>query len=406
MQPSESHFWGLVLLILFGGASIALFVRALRRSDEPAGLIVRMLATVFIVWIMIRKVAPIVWEGPLGAVVGMHLVAACGIVIAILWRHALGALIARPFVSLYDGGSREPDPHPLYSIAQAKRKRGKYVEAMAEIRRQLARFPQDFDGQLMLAEIQVENLNDLPGAENTIHRLCQQPGHTPRNIALALNFLADWHLKYAQDRDAARQELERIITLYPDSEMAALAAQRIAHLADTAFLLESHDRRRIPVPPGVADVGLLAAGQSPAAPETDPARAVELYVKLLEEHPLDTEVREKLAVLYADHYQRLDLATDQLDQLIENSGQPPRNVVRWLNLLADLQIRHAADYETVRQTVQRIIDRFPETAAAENARNRIDLLKLELKGQQQTQTVKLGTYEQDIGLKRGSPHKF
>ena len=63
--------------------------------------------------------------------------------------------------------------------------------------------------------------------------------------------------------------------------------------------------------------------------------------------------------------------------MIEQPNQPGRLVVHWLNLLADLQIRSGADHETVRQTLQRIIDRDPNAAAAEIARNRLGLLKLE-----------------------------
>jgi outer membrane protein assembly factor BamD (BamD/ComL family) len=334
------------------------------------------------------------------------LAAICALVLVAIWRHSLASIVAKPFGALYDGGDQEAAPRPLYSMAQAKRKRGWYAEAVSEIRKQLEKFPADFEGQLMIAEIQAENLNDLPGAEITIQRLCRQAVHPPRSLAFALNSLADWHLKFAQDRDSARQDLEKIIALLPDSEMAALAAQRIAHLADTAFLLAAHDRQPIAVPPGTPDMGLLAAGQQPKAPEENPANAAAGYVKHLEQHPLDTEAREKLAVLYADHYQRVDLAADQLEQLIAHPSQPARNVVRWLNLLADLQIRHSADYETVRQTVQRIIDLYPGSAAAQTARNRLDVLKLELRGKQRSQDVKLGSYEQDIGLKRGLPHQF
>jgi hypothetical protein len=74
--------------------------------------------------------------------------------------------------------------------------------------------------------------------------------------------------------------------------------------------------------------------------------------------------------------------------------------VRWLNLLADLQVRSGVDYDTVRATLQRIVDLNPNLAAAENARKRIELLKLEMKGKQASASVKLGTYEQNIGLKR------
>jgi hypothetical protein len=75
--------------------------------------------------------------------------------------------------------------------------------------------------------------------------------------------------------------------------------------------------------------------------------------------------------------------------------------VHWLNLLADVQIRHGANYDAVRATLQRIVDLFPDAAAAGLAANRIALLKLELKSKEKNAAVKLGTYEQDIGLKGG-----
>jgi len=142
--------------------------------------------------------------------------------------------------------------------------------------------------------------------------------------------------------------------------------------------------------------------QSPAiAPlEKEPGQVAVELVKHLETHPLDTEAREKLAVIYADHYQRLDLATAQLEEMIQLANQPGRLVVRWLNLIADLQIRSGTDYESIKATLQRIIDLYPNLAAAENARKRIDLLKLELKAKQSSQPVKLGAYEQNLGLKR------
>ena len=77
--------------------------------------------------------------------------------------------------------------------------------------------------------------------------------------------------------------------------------------------------------------------------------------------------------------------------------------MNWINSLADLQIRNGANYDTVRATVQRIIDLYPNSAVAGVAASRITHLKLELKGQQQIQSVKMGTYEQDIGLKMRGP---
>jgi hypothetical protein len=137
----------------------------------------------------------------------------------------------------------------------------------------------------------------------------------------------------------------------------------------------------------------------------EPDKLVADYVKHLEQHPLDLEIREKLAIIYADHYRRLDLATGELKQLIEYPHQPAKRVAHWLNLLADLQIRHGADYDTARQTLEKIVEGFPEAAVAELARARLARLKLELKGQEKTPGVKLGVYEQNIGLKPTSPRQ-
>lgn len=383
-------------LVFFGW----LFLRILKRSDSPPVLILKWVITLLIVgwlcWVVEPwKDGPMVWSDVIAALFG-------GLCLTLIWRESIASVVAKPFTALYDGGDTEIEPRPYYSIAEAKRKRGQYTEAVAEIRKQLQRFPTDFEGQLKLAEVQAENLNDLPGAELTIRRLLEQPGHPPRNIALALNSLADWHIKYGVDRAAARQDLENLLALLPESEFAVAAAQRIAHLAKTETLLEAHDRRRIHVPEGVKNVGLLQSSTHLQPTATDPAQVAIEYVKHLEQYPQDTEAREKLAAIYADHFRRMDLATDQLNQLIHQPNQPARNVVHWLNLLADLQIRHGADYDTVRETLEQVVERYPNLAAAGMARNRIDLIKLELKGKQRNQSVKLGNYEQNIGLKRGS----
>jgi tetratricopeptide (TPR) repeat protein len=319
---------------------------------------------------------------------------------SVIWAPSLAAALARPITSMFDGGDKELEPQPLYSAAIAKRKRGKFHDALREIQKQLERFPGDAAGQIMRAEIQAENLNDLPGAQIVIDRLCRQPGLLASSLAYALNQLADWHLKYGQDVEAARATLERIIALLPGSEPAQLAAQRIAHLASTDSLLATHDRPAIQIRAGVQNVGLLQDTSALRQPEADPAEQAAQHVKHLEQHPFDSEIREKLALLYAGHYQRLDLAIGELEQLIQQPNQPAKQVVHWLNLLADLQIKHLGDFESARQTLQRIIDLDPEVAAARIAQQRIEHLKLELRKNEKSQALKLGSYEQNIGLKK------
>jgi hypothetical protein len=69
-------------------------------------------------------------------------------------------------------------------------------------------------------------------------------------------------------------------------------------------------------------------------------------------------------------------------------------------MLADFQIRLANDAEVARATLQRVLDLFPNSAAANTARVRMSQLKLELNQNIRQRTVKLGSYEQNIGLKR------
>jgi tetratricopeptide (TPR) repeat protein len=330
-----------------------------------------------------------------------------GNLMVILWGQSITSAIARPFASLFDGGDEPPEPKPYYSFAKARRKRREFLEAVVAVREQLAKFPNDFEGVSLLAGIQAEDLQDLPGAEMTLNHFCDQPDPPPRQFAAAMNQLADWHLKLAQDADSARAALEKIVARFPGTELALQAAQRIAHLGGTEKQwLASLDRQPMAVPEGVKSAGLRDSMKDLIPDETDPARLAADYVKHLEQHPLDTEAREKLAVLYAGHYQRLDLAAGELNQLIEMPNQPAKRVAHWLNLLVDLQVQLGADYETVRGTLERIIEHFPDLAAGEMARTRLGRLKLELKGKKETPGVKLGVYEQNIGLKQGSPRQL
>ena len=380
-----------------------LLIRSLQRTERPGRLIFKWILTFVIVSYMVRKLAPAVGGGSPSAAVGAILFALlCGLVLAITWRHNLADMFAKPFESLYDGGSAEIEPQAYYSIAESKRKRGFYDDAIAEIRKQLTRFPKDLQGNLLLAEIQAENLNDLSGAQVTIERFCNQKGHTAREIAVALNALADWQLKYGVDREAAQQSLEKIIRLFPNTDVALAASQRIAHLGSVEQLMEPHARSTMPVRPGITNVGLLESSAHLAPAEADPEQMAEELANHLVNHPLDSEARERLAVIYAEHYGRLDLASDQLEQLIDLPNQPIKSVAHWLNLLADLQIRGGADYATVRETLERIVERFPNHSAASLAQNRINTLTLEFKAREKSPSVRMGTYEQNIGLKQGT----
>ncbi len=387
---------GLIVALALVGAGLGYL---LKRSEAPAKLLLKLLFTV-------PFVCGCLWLATKMSAFGPFVIVFMAVVLSFLWTPAIGEWIASPLTGLFDGGHEPPERKPLYSIAMTKRNRGKPREAVAEIRRQLERFPNDFEGVMLLASVQAENLADLAGAEVTLNHFCDWPDAPEKQVAAAYITLADWHLKLAADADAARTALRKIVARYPDTETALQAEQRIAHLSDAEkMILAQHDRQNVVLPEGVKNIGLLDSTEFLQPREVEPGKLAAAHVKHLEAHPHDTEVREKLALIYARDFQRLDLATMELAQLINEPRHPPKQVAHWLNLLANLQIELGADLATVRATLEKIADSFPNLPVADLAQRRLARLENEFKGLQKPSTVKLGVYEQNIGLKYGGPGK-
>ena len=383
------------LMIFIGVAGWAFFY-LLKRTEDPSKLLFKVAFTIPFVMVCL-------WYAPQIWIFGPFLIVFLGIILSVMWTPHIAAIISKPLTSLYDGGDEEVESKPYYSIALSKRKLNRPFEAVVAVREQLAKFPSNFEGVSLLATIQAEDMKDLQSAEITFDHFCNSEKVPDKQVAAAWTQMADWHLKLAQDSDSARASLEKIIAKYPDTGLSLAAAQRIAHLDGTVKqLLAPHDRRAMFLPEGVKNVGLRASMADLVPEEINPETLAAELVKHLELHPLDAEARERLAIIYARHYKRLDLATLELKQLAEQPNQPHKLVAHWLNLLADLQIHGGADYEAVRDTLLKIVEMFPDLPVAQIARSRLDRLKLEFKGQSKPPENKtLGVYEQNIGLKYG-----
>ncbi|HTB82176.1 MAG TPA: hypothetical protein VK742_00850, partial [Candidatus Sulfotelmatobacter sp.] len=325
-------------------------------------------------------------------------------VIALLWRGSIIEAALKPFTAIIDGGNEEPDKKPYYSIANTQRKKGNYAVAIAEVRRQLDKFPGDFEGVMLLAGIHAENQNDLPATDTILNRFCERKDAPDVQVAAAWTAMADWHLKYGVDTDSAGVSLEKIRARFPGTELALKAEQRLAHLGTTErILLEQHDRPKIQMREGVKNIGLLDSTEFLKPQEIEPGRLAAAHVKQLEAHPHDSDTREKLATIYARDFQRLDLATMELGHLINEPRHSPKQVAGWLNLLANFQVELGADMETVRATLMRIIENYPDLPIAEVTRRRLERLKHDFKSKEKAPGVQLGAYEQNIGLKYGRP---
>ncbi len=388
--------------LLLGALGVWLAVLSLKRSQEPARLVVQWLITGLAVFFIARFLGPMVKGGGLGAGFAILAVAVVGVALAVVWTPSFTAYVGDKFGSLYDGGDLPPDPEPFFSIAEAKRRQGKYAEAAAEVCAQLQQFPRHFRGWMLLAAIQAEDLHDLAAAQRTIDELLAQPDHAPKNVAFALTQLADWHLKYARDPEAARAAFDRILALLPDTQEAHLAHQRLAHLTGPLTPPPGAERRPLVLPRHEERVGLRTDFHGLQAPQPDPAvKAAELAAQL-EQFPLDNQSREALAVLYAEELHRPDLAAEQLEQLIAQPHAPTAKIVQWLNLLADFQAKGAGNVEAARAALQRVAEAYPGSAAAAAAQRALATISLHAQGKKESQVFKLGSYEQRLGLK-GKP---
>ena len=313
-----------------------------------------------------------------------------GMVVLAVGGKSLIAWIISPFTNLFDGGNERADAQPLYSIAESLRRKGRLREAMYAIQEQLEKFPNDFRGQMLLAEILAENANDLAGADATIHRICSQPKHKPGQIAGALSTLADWHLRYDQDVDAARAALEQIVVRFPGTDVAHHASNRLAHLSEAAARsVDARDPHTIVMK--VSEEYAPLPKHAELVPEIDPRAEAERLAQHLTAFPNDTEAREELAKLYADFFSRLDLATEQLELLIALPSESPRRIAHWLNVLADLQVRCTGRTDLAAATIGRVIERFPNQSFADVARQRLATLALEVKRYEKSRVVKLGS---------------
>jgi len=161
----------------------------------------------------------------------------------------------------------------------------------------------------------------------------------------------------------------------------------------------------VALPEGVQSIGLLDSTDFLKPQEIEPGKLAAAHVKHLETHPHDFEVREKLATIYARDFQRLDLATMELAQLINETKHKPKQIAHWLNCW---QISRWTWERTRRRCGQRwkkSVNAFPNLPVADLAQRRLARLENEFKGQQKSVRVKMGVYEQNIGLKYGNPRK-
>lgn len=302
-------------------------------QENLSGFALKMVVSFFLISIMHMM-------GGLGAFSVMAVLP--GVLLALLWAAPLGEMLGGGFSGFLTGSGQMIEERPYYSVAEAHRMKRDYAGAIKEIGDQLGKFPGDFEGQMLLANIQMENLRDFESAQTTLRNIAEQPHQKRGDVAYALTILADWQLKYRRDQAAAKATLEGLMSKYPNTGVELRVAQRVARM-DNVF--EDDEAR---------DTGSL----------------VSECLKHLERHPLDNNTREVLARIYHDRYGRPDLAEVELYRLINQPYQSKKDVAKWLNLAADWHEK-AGDFERSTRALKEIINRMPGTALAKKSDDRL-----------------------------------
>jgi hypothetical protein len=269
---------------------------------------------------------------------------------------------------------------PTYTRAVVSVNFGRYSEAESEVIRELENCEDDFDGWMLLAELYANHFHDLPAADRAIRDLCDQPNVNGSQVSVALNRLADWHLKLGEDPAAARVALDDICRRLPGTHMAKMAGLRIHQLPATADALRAQQRGRTLHLPSVTEDPAAARPEAGRLTSKDEALArANECVENLTRNPNNVAERETLAMIYADRLFQADRGIEQLELLVGMPGQPDTKIAEWLARLAAWHLRYRGDRSAARGLWDRLVRDYPRTAEAFDAQRRIHLMDVEQK---------------------------
>jgi len=385
------------------GVIIWLAVRKFRivGGDDDGLAVFRWLVGADGLLLLFWVVIPLTFKsGPFGVILGVACMAICGMMISVAIAPMMVGGVVGLFTGALDGGGEPQKKEPLYSIALALRNRGEPHKAIDALAEQLEEFPNDFEGMMLLAEIEAHDLKNLPAARETLETLLAANTYPKTRKSYILTTLADWELKLGRNPAGARVAFDRIIEMFPGSEIARKAEQRLLRLP-TSEELEDRQRTHTHTLPSQRSAADAALGNVDEA--SGPDQEAKGLIQRLTDHPEDDEARERLAEVYARHYRRVDLAADQLEQLVRDPRQPREDTVRRLNQLARYHMVYALDGDAARVCLHRIVNLFPGTSAAELAHSELQTIPTTETLRRKSEAIPMVEAEKDLGLKRRPP---
>ncbi len=373
----------------------------LAHGDEFGFAVFRWMLSIDGLLLLIWVVVPYTFNsGPFGVIIGVAGMAFCGILMSMAITPALIGPLIGAFTGELDGSNAGSRKEPLYSMALALRNRSEPHKAIEAIAEQLEEFPHDFEGMMLMAEIEAHDLKSMPAARETLEELLEKGKFPKGRKSYILTTLADWELELARNPERARAAFLRIVNLFPDSEIARKAQQRLLRLPTSSALSDKDVTRlhTLPSQRSAADQAAIA-DTAGVAPEAEAG----ILIQRLTEHPEDDEARERLAEIYARHYKRVDMAADQLEQLISDPRQPREDTVRRLNQLARYYLNYALDGDAARVCLHRIVNMFPGASAAELAYVESQTIPSTEALRRESGAIPMVEAEKDLGLKRRPP---
>ncbi len=402
----ERTYWA---FLLFGVLLIPLLYFIWKQiknpNNDPVKVIVRWVITLMAVFFAFY--GPAQSGGGIGLIFVLLLMIPCLVLIGLMWAPAIGNWVASPITNAMTGDSRESYNKPEYGIAIARRKRGRYVEAIEAIDVQLAKYPGNLDGLMLKATIEAENLGDLSAAAATIQETLSDQGQLNYRLPVALNKMAEWQLTIAGDPDAARRTLQQIRTALPNSQAAQLAAQRLASLDSSeeseSAVVDFNESYQKLVEESAQKDDFTSPLELPKAIELNQQQAHEkafqTCLSRVETHPDSINNREELAALYLGEGKEPAMALKQYEYLLALPGTTIHQKTAWLNKIADIQLKSGESYETISSTLEQIIALDPRAAPAARAQQRISYLPIELRSaNRKTKRLQLGSYDDELGL--------
>lgn len=157
------------------------------------------------------------------------IVASIGLVLFFIFGIPLIRRLGESAGGLYTAGGRAIRVHPEYSVAEARVKKGRYAEAVAEYREVIAKFPDDIYAHVKIADIAIEHLNDLPLAELELNSAFAKAAR-PEAISMTAHKLADFYQLSLHDPARAAEAMQQLAAKVPGTKEAHRAEERLAIL--------------------------------------------------------------------------------------------------------------------------------------------------------------------------------